>query len=373
LLRLRRSRRAGVAPRNRFFRDYQQGRAHRAATNAVAARGHPPVRRLPPEMVMMKPESAPPVRRRYFASAVILAGLVATGCMDRAPTAPAAPLQLGAAQTDRALPTFTFTSIDATTIPGALAISPQGINASGDISGSYVDAGGRQHGFILHDGAVTTIDFPGADGTNVSGIGPSGDVVGTHWLNGEEPSAFHGFRRSASGEFQEVHYTTHLYEIPQRILPDGTILGCRHDHDLGMSMFGISIGPRDTSEVDMPSSMTNGATPDRHLMVGLAMNMMTGVNQAFRIDNGMFAPIIIPGAIVSTAWDVNPRGDIVGFYRNTAGFHGYVLADGGVTTIDAPDSVKATATRAFGINARGDVVGTYVAGGKTLGFVERRQ
>jgi uncharacterized membrane protein len=138
-------------------------------------------------------------------------------------------------------------------------------------------------------------------------------------------------------------------------------------------MHGISIGARDTSELDMPASMTNGATPDGHLMVGLAMNMMTGVNQAFTIENGVFAPIIIPGAIVSTAWDVNPRGEIVGFYRNAAGFHGYVLTDGGVTTIDAPASTRATATRAFGINARGDIVGTYVAGGQTFGFVELRQ
>jgi len=321
----------------------------------------------------MPQHQSPPHRRHLCLTPIVLAALLAAGCVDRAPTGPSAGPEPGAASADRTVSTYAFTSIDAATIPGALAISPQGINAGGDISGSYVDAGGKQHGFILHDGALTTIDFPSADGTGVNGIGPSGDVVGTHWRNGEEASAFHGFRRTVSGDFQDVHYTTHLYEIPQRILPDGTILGCRHDHDLGMSMFGISIGRRDTSELDMPASMTNGATPDRHLMVGLAMNMMTGVNQAFMIDDGMFAPIVIPGALVSTAWDVNPRGDIVGFYRNAAGFHGYVFTNGEVTTIDVPASTNATATRVFGINARGDVVGTYVAGGKTWGFVDRIQ
>ena len=63
---------------------------------------------------------------------------------------------------------------------------------------------------------------------------------------------------------------------------------------------------------------------------------------------------------------MNPRGDIVGVFRDAAlVFHGFVRTDAGFTPIDFPG---ATATRAFGINARGDVVGTYVAGGVTHGF-----
>ena len=45
-----------------------------------------------------------------------------------------------------------------------------------------------------------------------------------------------------------------------------------------------------------------------------------------------------------------------------------MLSGDAVTTFDFPG---ATATRVFGINAAGAVVGTYVAAGKTHGFVAR--
>jgi hypothetical protein len=72
-----------------------------------------------------------------------------------------------------------------------------------------------------------------------------------------------------------VHYEGHLYEIPQRILPDGTILGCRHDHDLMGSMRGITIRGDETSEAtDIFASMNNGASPSGRLIAGLYTNMM---------------------------------------------------------------------------------------------------
>jgi len=325
---------------------------------------------------MIKRQTLPRMRSLHLISTALLGGLFASACSDHEPTVPRSALATAGPSATRTPVNYKFTAIDTILIPGARLISAQGINADGDIAGSYVDANLRQHGFVLHGGVVTTIDYRApdgtfADGTNVEGIGPDGEVVGTHWMNTEEPAAFHGFRRTATGDFQTVHYPGHLYEIPQRILPDGTILGCRHDADFsttGLSMHGIVIGRKVTSELDIPVSMTNGATPDRHRLVAQAMNMSTGFNQAFTIDDGVINPIHIAGAIVSTAWDVDPRGDVVGFYRDANGFHGYVLSADGLTTttLNAPG---ATATRAFGINARGDVVGTTVSGGKTFAFV----
>ena len=56
--------------------------------------------------------------------------------------------------------------------------------------------------------------------------------------------------------------------------------------------------------------------------------------EGFIIDNGVFAPLVVPGSIQTVAWDVNPRGDVVGVYRNAAGFHGFVQTEVGFTTID---------------------------------------
>src|SRR5205807_2150036 len=74
-------------------------------------------------------------------------------------------------------------------LPGAAATNMDkgGINARGDMVGVYCDAAPcvvgptGVHGFVLRDGALTTIDYPGARGTATFGINPRGDVVGAYF------------------------------------------------------------------------------------------------------------------------------------------------------------------------------------------------
>src|SRR6266849_3125790 len=67
----------------------------------------------------------------------------------------------------------TFIAID---VPGASstgaapAIFRFKINPEGQIVGGYLDAIGHSHGFLLTNGAFTTIDFPGAIATQLSDI-----------------------------------------------------------------------------------------------------------------------------------------------------------------------------------------------------------
>ncbi|HXF96581.1 MAG TPA: hypothetical protein VNI61_10840 [Gemmatimonadales bacterium] len=263
---------------------------------------------------------------------------------------------------------FTFTTIE---VPGARATTAWGINARGDIVGSYVDANGASHGFLLQGGVFTTIDQPGADGSQARGIGPNGEIVGIY-SNDEEPAVnAHGFLRTPDGEFLAADYPGHINTIPQRLLPDGTILGCRHDTDLMASMRGIALSRHGASEIDAFASMHNGATPDLRRIAGLYTNMTVTPTrtEGYIIDDGVFTAFLVPGSSMTAAWDVSPSGDVVGVYRDGTGFHGFLLSAEGYLPIDVPG---ATATRAFGTNARGDVVGAYVAGGRTFGFVGRR-
>jgi hypothetical protein len=158
---------------------------------------------------------------------------------------------------------------------GATSSTAFGINARGDIVGTFVKSG-VQHGFLLSKGEFTIIDFPDAQGTIARGIGPSGEIVGSYWLPGDNPLlAARGFLRTKKGEFFNVRYgdpfPEHSWEIAHRILPDGTILGCRHDHDQMVSMRGITIGKDGASEIDAFGSMNNGANAgppaDRWLLV----------------------------------------------------------------------------------------------------------
>ena len=64
-----------------------------------------------------------------------------------------------------------------------------GINSEGDIVG-YYGAGGTNHGFMRDkDGEFTSLDFPGATGTQAWGINSRGDIVGVYGAGGTT----HGF------------------------------------------------------------------------------------------------------------------------------------------------------------------------------------
>ena len=262
--------------------------------------------------------------------------------------------------------TFVFSPID---FPGATLTNAQGINAGGDVVGFYNDAAGKTHGFIYSGGNFRSVDYPDATLTQLRGIGPSGDVVGTYQRQNESGAVpIHGFLLTRHGDFHPVDYPAHQNTIPQRILPDGTILGCYHDTDTMGTMHGMVVSSRGFDAIAEPTTMHNGATPDRRLIVGLFTDMMDNRGKGYLFNGSRFTPFEVPGATSTAAWDINPAGIVVGVYRDVAGlFHGFTYDGESFGRVDMPE---ATATRVFGINASGDLVGTYVdTGGRTHGFL----
>lgn len=257
-------------------------------------------------------------------------------------------------------------------VPGAAATVASGIDSAGTVVGWYHE-GDSVRGFIYRKGEFTTVDYPGAVLTQLHGIGPDGSLVGAFRMAGEthqfqgKPVAYHGFRLTTSGEFIEVKQPGHKYGIAQRILADGTILGCYHGDDFTESMRGIAIAPGGTSVVDVPATMHNGATPDGSRIVGFDM----ATRRAYVIDAGVFTYFDAPGSVVTEAWDIDPSGTIVGMFVDSASVaHGFALKDGEFTTIDYPD---AKSTVAFGTNARGEIVGAFTdASGSRRGYVRRK-
>ena len=265
---------------------------------------------------------------------------------------------------------FVFSSIDP---PGSVFTFPQGINDAGAISGVFTDTQGT-HGFVLQRGGVTVIDFPGAAWTWARGINTQGDLVGNYGRPGEPFSpaalALHGFLRSRKGQFTDLHYPGHLYEIPQRITPTGIVLGCYHDMDFMASMHGFTLSRDGFSEFTLPSSMHNGATPDGSVIAGLYNDLATGQGHAYLLDHGRFQPFDVPDSTLTNAWDINPQGDVVvGIYRDLSGVsHGFLRdEEGQFTSFDFPGS---NSTGARGINARGEIVGWYLdSSGTRHGFL----
>ena len=304
--------------------------------------------------------------------ATLLIPLLLASCADGTPTGPSPSAERASLAVDRAAPSFAFTTIE---FPNARGTTALGINAGGDVVGVYVDQSLRTHGFLLRDGEFTSIDYPGAVFTEARGIGQGGEIVGRYRLPGEASIVSHGFRLSRQGEFSAIEFEGYN-TIPQRVLPDGTVLGCRHGQDLMGSMRGIVVGARGSEELDEFASMHNGASPDLRRIVGLYTDMADGRPKGYLIEDGDFTPLVFDDGTNSTtqtaAWDVNPAGAIVGNHRDATGFHGFILIDGEYTAIDVPVT-GATVTRTFGVNARGDIVGSYSLGGRTRGYMARRE
>jgi uncharacterized membrane protein len=289
-----------------------------------------------------------------------------------------AVLAIGSAQAQ----SFNYASVD---FPNAIRTRAWGINPSGVIVGDYRDRSNVPHGFLLSRGRYITVDVPGtligvpgALPTNLRGINPAGDIVGIYVAPpgssegctiAGAPPCVKGFLLH-QGTFSTVLYPGHEGSIPARITPNGNIYACYHDADLMGSMFGFArIGSGFTS-INVPASMHTGATPDGNTIVGLYtdMTMTPSVTHGYVLQNGSFEPFDVPSSTFTQAWDINPDGNIVGDFQDSAGvFHGFLRTSGGYTSIDFP---AATASHAQGINPGGAIVGIYTDTNKvTHGFL----
>jgi hypothetical protein len=181
----------------------------------------------------------------------------------------------------------------ATPQPGhakAQGTSPASINAAGDIVGTYVDATGLTHGFLLHQGTYSTLDHPQggtdgshAQGTQLSGITDGGDVVGYFQ---DSNNVIHGFMLHAG------NYST------------------LDDPKAGTS----------ASQGTMPAGINN-----RGEIVGNYIDS-TGQNRGFTWKSGTFSDCTVPGSELSTnPTSIDDAGEIAGFtgqisIGNTHGF-----------------------------------------------------
>jgi uncharacterized membrane protein len=220
-----------------------------------------------------------------------------------------------------------FTTIDVP-VPGARLTNAFGINARGDIVGSWVDSGGMQRGFLLPAyGSFTVIDGPSAIRTLARGINSAGDVVGYYDTADER----HGFLLSRDGSFSTIDLPATQGPPPNGTFPQwisarGDIVGSFFDG----SVHGFLMSAEGLTQLDVP----------------------------------------FPGAVNTNAPGLNDAGDIVGFY--TVGGRQVAFRrdrHGNYQSLDAPTTPLPSSTLAIGINASGDIVGQYTHLGVTRGFV----
>jgi uncharacterized membrane protein len=117
---------------------------------------------------------------------------------------------------------------------------------------------------------------------------------------------------------------------------------------------------------------TEVCTPGR--MVDFCIDVWP--TRAFLLDNGAYTTFAVPGAVLTTIFRINNRGQMVGTYVDAGGgtpggfTHGFLLEDGVFTTIDVPGPAGPLETEILGINNRGQILGGFVdAGGVRRSFL----
>jgi probable HAF family extracellular repeat protein len=250
-------------------------------------------------------------------------------------------------------------------VPGATVTRAFGINAVGEIVGSYTDATGTTHGFLWRDGEVAMIAFPGAVHTEAWGINQQGDIVGRYRRAGDPRTL--GFLLS-DGVYTDISVGSHLHTLPIKISPSQEIVGCFHDTNFLRDMRGyVQRGDRVTSFELLPSTMHNGVAPGGGTIAGISFDSALQVH-SYVLDRGVYTQFDYPGATFTQAWDVSPTGTVVGYFNPVAS-HGFSLDGGVFTQIDVPG---ASWTRIFGINPQGAMVGSYADASNTVhGFLTR--
>lgn len=203
-------------------------------------------------------------------------------------------------------------------------------NDRGDVVGDILDDNGFTQGFLLKDGIVTILSFPGATDTYAWGINESGTVVG-NWDTGYFDN---------DGNFILTAYHGFIYKdgvMTQFDLPGAvdTVLA-------GINARGDLVGAYDT-----------GITEPGH---------------GFIYSKGKAVVFDVPNALQTQINAINANGQIVGVYIDQANVeHGFVSNGAQITTIDFPG---ATLTSVWDINAAGQIVGNYqVNGPPSRGFV----
>jgi len=264
--------------------------------------------------------------------------------------------------------------------PGASAIYPTSINATGDVAGYYFANGSS--GFVLYASAaavtpfslyacpgcessldvwginasdmivgdgyfppgstsskaflcaapctsVTEIDVPGSGVVSAPALNASGVVAGS-WSSSKSPSHAFGFVRSAGGVITK-------FQVPK---PSSTV----------------------TVVVTQPSAV-NGSGD----IAGTFVDSTNAYHVFVRGVRGGIVTYDVPGSTNITVTGINNRGEIVGHYYDGTNSHGFLITrSSGGTSVKTFDYPGATGTAPSAVNAGGTIVGYYYVGSGPL-------
>jgi hypothetical protein len=241
----------------------------------------------------------------------------------------------------------TYTQYDA---PGAIETNINGIDAAGDISGTYVDASENEHGFLLTAGGTfTAINRPAFSQTACFGISSNGLlIVGS---NDPAPNGF--IYTVATGAFTDVTVPQSTYTIPMAVNNGGLVAG-------GTDVFG------DREGFGFDGTNYSGITPNGNYPTVIEGITNTGVFVGTAVSNtyinftysgNKFHALTIVGVTAPEVGGVSSNGNIyAGYYASDDVLYGFSYAGGMVTAINFPSALN---TLPVTVNNTGKVAGAF--------------
>jgi hypothetical protein len=226
------------------------------------------------------------------------------------------------------------------------------------VTGYYEDSSFNYHGFLWQNGALQTVDYPGAVDTSLGGLNNHGVAMGSYG----DGATTHTVTYSVS-----TGAWTALPDIPNYSQNDGY---CIND-------FGVAVGvafegstsvawiwdPATLSYTffTVPGAAQYSTSPscinDKNQIAGYYVDA-SGAYQGFIYEYDTYTIVTVPGAADTYPDGINNRGDIEGQIFDAAGAaEGFVATSGGRFTIVNYPGAGATAI--VGINDRGDICGGY--------------
>jgi hypothetical protein len=212
---------------------------------------------------------------------------------------------------------FTFTSIDA---PGAIYTEANGVSASGEIVGFYLDSKHVEHGFKDVAGKISTIDFPGATGTRAYGVDLNDIfIVGTYTDSALIP---HGFELDNSGRFTTVDVPGAVWTRALSVNSSGTVVGAYAGAAGAIHGFLDNLGRGTFTTLDFPGAVLTeiNSIVNLRYMAGIYVDS-SGIEHGVQGAAGVLrSPVNVPGAGITSADGVNDGVNVVGhFGKNIAG------------------------------------------------------
>ena len=324
-------------------------------------------------------------RRRITAAAAVGALAVAgvTLATAGAAVAQAAPATPASHQT-----AYRFETLDNAndlTFNQLLGINNNGVIAGYFGSGAQ---GHPNKGYRLYppygQGNYVNENFPNSVQTQVTAINDNGDTVGfwSSMNNANMVNDNHGFYKLRGHHSHTADFPTGSPATP----PVDQLLGV-NDSDVAVGFYTdangnnhgykFNINTKRFTVVTDPNapttSLTAAAINNNGDIAGFYTNPATGNTDGFLKHHGQFIDLAVPGASSTMALGVNDHDEVVGVYTvgtgSDAQMHGFTWTpDGGFTSFDDPHGMGTTTIN--GVNDKGDLVGFYVdSAGNTDGFL----